>query len=141
MCWHGQTADHTRTLYAWCTTAGATTVAVLPTCTVNSASDTQRQQQQPFNIPQLPFPLELVVLAMLRVLLRRSHEGGLDGTVQDACSKVVQFAAFFRHMGQQRLKELLAGCFAHVIELPVAAVGGEQQVCVVGTITTPAWDV
>ncbi|KAF6265093.1 hypothetical protein COO60DRAFT_1697947 [Scenedesmus sp. NREL 46B-D3] len=104
--------------------SGATSIAVLPTCSVDAST----QQQQPPNAPQLPFPLEFLALSMLRVLQRSGHEGGLDSSAAEACRVVVQFGSYFRHLTLQRLQELLLGVFPHVVQLPVAAVEGGVQV-------------
>jgi hypothetical protein len=65
---------------------------------------------------------------MQRVLQRSNHEGQLDKSTDAACRVIVQFGSFFKHMGLQRLREVLQGVFPHVVELPVAAVGGGVQV-------------
>jgi hypothetical protein len=106
---------------------GATSIAVLPTCTVGPSTQ-QQQQQQPANAPQLPFPLELLALSMLRVLQRKGHEGQLDVSAAAACRVIVQFASYYRHLSLERLKEMLLGVFPKVVELPVASVGGDKQV-------------
>lgn len=55
---------------------GASTLAVLPCCTGTTSQDLFPQLYQ--GVPDLPWPLELVALCMLRVLNRRKHEGKLD---------------------------------------------------------------
>jgi hypothetical protein len=65
---------------------------------------------------------------MLRVLQRSKHQGGLDKSEDKACRVVVQFGSYFRHKSLRWLREILQGAFPHVVELPVAAVGGGSQV-------------
>jgi hypothetical protein len=65
---------------------------------------------------------------MLRVLQRSGHEGKLDSSTATACRVILQFGSFFKHLTLQRLRDILHGVFPHVVELPVAAVGGGVQV-------------
>jgi hypothetical protein len=77
---------------------------------------------------RLPFPLELVALSMLRVMLRRDHEGGLQADTPDACRVVLQFAGFFRNLSTESLTEQLQSSFRHVVLLPIARAAGNCQV-------------
>ncbi len=54
--------------------AGAVTVAVVPSWLGEPLEDVG------VACPELPFPLELVALCMLRTLQRKNHEGGLDAS-------------------------------------------------------------
>ena len=58
--------------------AGATTLAVLPCC--RGATSRTLMPELYDNLPEVPLPLELVALCMLRVLSRKGHEGKLDST-------------------------------------------------------------
>jgi hypothetical protein len=57
-----------------CEPAGAVTMAVVPVVRGTPRADVG------VDYPQLPFPLELVALCMMRVLDRRNHEGKLDAS-------------------------------------------------------------
>ncbi|EFJ47227.1 hypothetical protein VOLCADRAFT_92267 [Volvox carteri f. nagariensis] len=71
-------------------------------------------------LPDLPFPLELVALCMLRTLKRRNHEGGLDGEkAPSAATVVAMFAGFYRHKTLPGLLEALRNLFTRVVELPI----------------------
>ncbi|EFJ47228.1 hypothetical protein VOLCADRAFT_105196 [Volvox carteri f. nagariensis] len=71
-------------------------------------------------LPDLPFPLELVALCMLRTLKRRNHEGGLDGEkAPSAATVVAMFAGFYRHKRLPELLEALRNLFTRVVELPI----------------------
>ncbi|KAG2437038.1 hypothetical protein HYH02_011301 [Chlamydomonas schloesseri] len=73
-------------------------------------------------LPDLPFPLELVALCMMRTLQRKNHEGGLDGASAPAAATVVaMFAGFYRHKTLSELTSALrdSGLFTHVAELPI----------------------
>ncbi|GIM05298.1 hypothetical protein Vretimale_9759, partial [Volvox reticuliferus] len=72
------------------------------------------------DLPDLPFPLELVALCMMRTLKRRNHEGGLDGEKAPAAATVVaMFAGFYRHKPLSDLLANLRTHFTRVVELPV----------------------
>ncbi|GIL53591.1 hypothetical protein Vafri_9205 [Volvox africanus] len=71
-------------------------------------------------LPDLPFPLELVALCMMRTLKRRNHEGGLDGEKAPAAATVVaMFAGLYRHKPLSDLLANLRTHFTRVVELPI----------------------
>ncbi|GLC34248.1 hypothetical protein PLESTF_000823000 [Pleodorina starrii] len=71
-------------------------------------------------LPDLPFPLELVALCMMRTLKRRNHEGGLDGEkAPSAATVVAMFAGFYRHKTLPDLLAALRNQFTRVVELPI----------------------
>ncbi|KAG2429799.1 hypothetical protein HXX76_010583 [Chlamydomonas incerta] len=81
-------------------------------------------------LPDLPFPLELVALCMMRTLQRKNHEGGLDGASAPAAATVVaMFAGFYRHKTLSELTAALreSGLFTHVAELPIMSGDGAAE--------------
>ncbi len=61
-------------MYVCVSLTGAVTVAVVPSWRGTPAQDVG------VAYPDLPFPLELIALCMLRILQRKNHEGGLDAS-------------------------------------------------------------
>ncbi len=57
--------------------AGAATLAIVPLVTGTTSAESHPDLYA--GIPDLPFPLELITLCMLRTLTRKNHEGKLDG--------------------------------------------------------------
>lgn len=136
--------------------AGAATVAVLPVCRIDAAAipaaagggnlsgtdepmtdvDGTTAAGQPLSLarsleadlPPLPFPLELIALAVLRVLGRRNHEGNLDERLGHAACVVLSFVMMFRNMSRATLVDRLRDRFTQVVELEVMTVNAAQQV-------------
>ena len=96
----------------------AATASILPSCSGPDSSSTLAHLYQ--GLPDVPFPLELIALCMMRTLKRVKHEGNLDASLPEACSVIAKFALFFRSYTQSRLREKLMSSFCTVIQLPIA---------------------
>lgn len=104
---------------------GATTMAVLPTCRVLSFLQNSNIYD---DLPELPFPLEMIALCMLRVLQRRVHEGGLNYDNKTAAGIVIKFACLFKGLTRSKVVQLLQQQFDRVLELEVMNINEGHQV-------------
>ncbi|GMH43609.1 hypothetical protein BSKO_11531 [Bryopsis sp. KO-2023] len=94
-------------------------VAVLPTFYEISQPSSCKDLMDAEDDLVMALPLEMVALCMLRVLLRKNHDGGLDARLKNTMEIVVQFASSFCDISNEGLLKTLAKTFDHVIELPV----------------------
>ncbi|GAX84707.1 hypothetical protein CEUSTIGMA_g12129.t1 [Chlamydomonas eustigma] len=104
---------------------GITTLGVILTC----RGDTSRKVLPEIyaGLPEFPMPLELVALCMLRVLLRRNHEGKLDEACLTAMAVMSMFVNFFRNTTLNQLRTRCQSLFGAVLEVEVMMGVGDQQ--------------